>query len=548
MLTSANQWFAKSRRWIYPAIVLIIAAGLRLINLSDNPGWYTDEGTHLDIARHLANGQIRYLAITGSTLLFAKLPLFEGMLAGLVRLFGVKMITLRGLTAGLGILSVMVLFWALQCISGSSPSRPHPRSPYGRSAPSPNWRGGKPEPERRLGVRLKTEQAHMNFPTLSAILLAIYPAAVLYSRFGFSYNLLAPLFILCWLGMVQYRREHHRKWLVLASIAAGLGTITDIMAITLLPPIILIVTLTNWKDLLWSLPLIALPFAIYLGLMLIHNPDALLFDLRFTLDRLGSPPLPDQIRTLIQNYTILMTEDIWFPLGVIGLFALSDRDLRWISLLFFHFPILAMGRTVALHSLTFYYMIPLLPFIAVGIAALVGFIRSFVTNLPVAISQSPLHDRMKYALPVAICGVLLFSSYQTFRQVNQGFHIPIDSFLIKPEDARQAAQYVNAHAQPGDVVIASPGVAWLIEGDVADFQMAMAAAGQVTPHLPADLPPERFAFDPRFEEARFVMVDPLWDTWAIIHIPGLSDELLTIRNRGTAFQSGSIEVYEEPND
>ncbi len=142
MLTSANQWFAKSRRWIYPAIVLIIAAGLRLINLSDNPGWYTDEGTHLDIARHLANGQIRYLAITGSTLLFAKLPLFEGMLAGLVRLFGVKMITLRGLTAGLGILSVMVLFWALQCISGSSPSRPHPRSPFGRSAPSPIWRGG----------------------------------------------------------------------------------------------------------------------------------------------------------------------------------------------------------------------------------------------------------------------------------------------------------------------------------------------------------------------------------------------------------------------
>lgn len=501
----AKKWFKKSRRWAYLVTALILAASLRLINLSHNPGWYTDEGTHLDIARHLANGQIRYLAVTGSTLLFAKLPLFEGILAGLVRLFGVAMITLRGLTAGLGILSVAVLFGA----------------------------------SRRLEV-------NSDFPGLAALLLAIYPAAVLYSRFGFSYNLLAPLFILCWLGMVQYRRENHRKWLVLASIAAGLGTITDIMAITLLPPIILIVALTNRKDLLWSLSVIALPFFIYLGLMLLYNPDALLFDARFTLVRLGSPLIREQLTTLIQNYTILLTGDIWFPLGAIGLFTLPDRGLRRISLLFFHFPIVAMGRTVALHSLTFYYMIPLLPLVAVGIAALIGFLRSAIFERGEHLMGIRL-DRVGYVLPVAVYGILLISSYRTFQQVHQGFHTPIDPFLINPEDARQAAYYVNSHTQPGDVVIASPGIAWLIEGDVTDFQMAMAAAGQVTPHLPADLPPERLAFNPRFEQARFVVVDPLLQTWAIVHIPGLSDELTTIRNWKKTFQSGNIEVYENPN-
>jgi hypothetical protein len=282
--------------------------------------------------------------------------------------------------------------------------------------------------------------------------------------------------------------------------------------------------------------------------MLLNSQHAFLFDLRFTLNRLGGPPIRAQMATLIQNYTILMTGDIWFPLGVIGLFTLPDRDLRRISLLLLHFPIVAMGRTVALHSLTFYYMIPLLPMIAVGIAALIDFVRSFVfeegKQLPGMINL----DRVGYVLPVLLLAVLLASSLRTYRQARQGFHTPIDPFLISPEDARQAAQYVNAQLQPGDVVIASPGIAWLIDGDVADFQMAMAATGKATPHLPANLPPERFAFDPHFEQARFVVIDNLWHTWAVIHIPGLSDELMTIRSWEMVFKSGSIEVYESPKE
>ena len=35
---------------------------------------------------------------------------------------------------------------------------------------------------------------------LAALLLAIYPPAVLYSRFGFSYNLLAPLVLIAFVG------------------------------------------------------------------------------------------------------------------------------------------------------------------------------------------------------------------------------------------------------------------------------------------------------------------------------------------------------------
>lgn len=136
-------------------LILGLAAFLRLTNLTHNPGWYTDEATHLDIARHLLRGQTQYLAITQSFLLFGRMPLFEWLLAGALTLGGEGMATLRTLTGLLGVATVGGLYWATRPLS------------------------------RRLAL-------------LAALLLAIYPPAVLYSRLGFSYNLLALLMLVVW--------------------------------------------------------------------------------------------------------------------------------------------------------------------------------------------------------------------------------------------------------------------------------------------------------------------------------------------------------------
>ena len=69
-------------------LILALAAYLRLANLPDNPGWYTDETTHLDIARHLLHGSVQYLAINQSMMLVGRPPLFHLLLAGLFGLFG----------------------------------------------------------------------------------------------------------------------------------------------------------------------------------------------------------------------------------------------------------------------------------------------------------------------------------------------------------------------------------------------------------------------------------------------------------------------------
>mgnify|MGYP001559875412 CR=1 FL=1 len=62
-------------------LILSLAAYLRLANRADNPGWYSDEGTHIDIAMNLMEGRAQSLAITQSMLLVARPPLFHLLLA-----------------------------------------------------------------------------------------------------------------------------------------------------------------------------------------------------------------------------------------------------------------------------------------------------------------------------------------------------------------------------------------------------------------------------------------------------------------------------------
>ncbi len=84
-------------------------------------------------------------------------------------------------------------------------------------------------------------------------------------------------------------------------------------------------------------------------------------------------PLDQQVATLWQNVTTLAAQDAWLIAGLIGLVLLKPPRLRWIALAFFAIPIVLLGRTTALFSLSFYYLIPLLPFVALGVASLIRY-------------------------------------------------------------------------------------------------------------------------------------------------------------------------------
>ena len=517
-----------SRRTLRPLYLLLallilgLTAYVRLAHRADNPGWYTDEGTHLAIAQQLLQGRVQYLALNQSTLLAGRLPLFDLLLAGLLRVGGDEMSLLRALTGSLGVVSVGLLHWA---------TRRATRDPA--------------------------------LALLAALMLAIYPRAVLYSRFGFSYNLLTPLVLLAYLGLYEYLNTTRRGWLALAALSIGVGAISDLLTWTFLAPLAVVISARRQRDLLWALPLSALPFiGLYATPMLVSAPQAFLFDSRFILSRLSAASLPQQFATLADNYATLLSQDGWIVCGLIGLFLIQPARLGRLSLLFFLLPLTLMGRSLALYSLSAYYLIPLLPFLALGLAALIRYGAPHVWKV-VSGALSALLNRWgyplnepKWKLPVTagaaiLCGLLIATPFvmsikSTLEQARNRFSTGIDEFLINPADARAAAAFVNHRVNADDLIIASPGLAWLLHGHVADFQVAMAAEGQATAHLPADIPADRFAFDARYTQARFVVVDNLWRNWAAVNIPAVAEMLQVVESWPLVFQVGEIAVHRNP--
>jgi hypothetical protein len=458
------------------------------------------------------------MAIRRSTLLFAKLPLFEALLAGSLALWDGGIATLRILTATLGLVSVGLL---------------------------------------HLVVRRTARDTALAL--LAALALALHPQAVLYSRMGFSYNLLAPLALLTYLGAWQYLGTGRRRWLALAALSLGSGALSDLWAFVLLPPLTLTVSARRTRDLAWSLPLALLPFALYAALAARRAPQAFLFDLRFTLSRLGGASLPAQARTLALNYATLLS-DGWFALALIGFFVTPCARSRTLGLAFLLLPIAALGRTEALFGLSAYYTIPLLPLVALGLGALLRYGTPKAVNATRRGLERLLAAwgwpgapgwtaRWGAGLLVAalVATPLATAAARGVEQARHGYQTAIDPFLLDPEDARRAADFVNRRTEPEDLVIASPGLAWLLDARVADFQMSGAAAGRASPHLPADLPAARFAYDPRYTGARFVVVDNLWRNWAVWHVPEAAEIVAAVEERWPlAFQAGAVAVYANP--
>jgi hypothetical protein len=141
---------------------------------------------------------------------------------------------------------------------------------------------------------------------------------------------------------------------------------------------------------------------------------------------------------------------------------------------------------------------------------------------------------------------LIASLPSTIASVQNGYTTDIDSFLIKPSDAKQVAAFINSQINANDVIVASPVVGWQFGGHPEDFQMAVAATDHVaTPHLPGNIPPERLAFNPDYHQARFVVIDNLWRNWGVIFIPGLSDVVNDVQtNWRKVYELGQFDVYE----
>ena len=509
--------------------ILFLAGFLRFANLGSTPGWYSDEGTILNIAQNLLSGRIQSYALKDSTLLIARMPLYPLMASFLFRIFGEGIETLRGLSSALGLLSVGLLYLVVRGNLGR------------RGAP---------------------------LALLAALMLGIYPSAILYSRIGISYNLLTPLVILILGGLYSYIEGGSRTGMILAAAGVGLGAVSDIMMWSTLVPVLLVISLQRPRDLPLALGLALLPTVSYAAWMLASSADAFLFDLRFTLGRLGAVPLWAQPGLLIFNFASLVTSDPWIAAGVLGLFILEPRRWRLLALALLFLPIIAIGRSTGLAGLRLYYFSPLFPLVALGTASLVfrgagvshrvlqeGIRSAFNRwgwrgSTPRAswFRERSLNLGTALGLFMILVGPFLVVSIQQIQGVTAELKSPIDWVLIDPAGARRIADDLNERLQGGDVVIASPAFGRLVQGQVAGFQQALAAEALESIDYPQDVPSERFAIGARLGAADYVVIDRIWTNWAAVHMPEMASMMQRLDSWVIVANSGEFTVYQNPGE
>jgi 4-amino-4-deoxy-L-arabinose transferase-like glycosyltransferase len=361
-------------------LVLPLGAFLRLRRLSERPGWYPDEGSNVAVAAALAKGESAYLAFGDSSFINPHPSLFYWPLAALYRAHGPDMLTARLFAAVAGIITIPLLYLLVQATVG--------------------WQAA----------------------LLAAGFFAVYPGAVLYNRFAFTYNWLPPLYLAALYALHRYLHTDRWSWLLLMALIAGLCPITDVVGVTFVAICSIAVALHHWRDtpalqsgwptLIWVITLVLVPAAMTSGLpwplalaivagvfcalysnlrrllaalavmvlptvvwalwMWAHAGDAFLFDLAFAASRTQAP-LGIQLARILFFYDSVLEYDKWFLLGTMGLLAfLPNRRSRALLGGTFFLSLLALLRTVDVSGLGHYYLVPLMPLVAAGVGCMLA--------------------------------------------------------------------------------------------------------------------------------------------------------------------------------
>ncbi len=502
--------------------VLVIAAFLRFNNLATNPGWYSDEGSDLDIARTLMAGRFQYLAIGGTPLVAGRVPLMHALFIIGFLFRGYDIATARLIVGIFSVATIFLLFWIVR---------------------------------RMLGQGLAL---------LAAFVLMILPNAVFYDRIAFGYDLQAPFVLLCWWGLWEFLAAPRRRWLLLAALAAAVAYMIELTGLPLVVVVVLVTLLYQPRSLLWALPLMLAPGLSYLGVLFISAPNALQQDLALTFSR-SSDSFVGQFFNLMSNYTIWFDWTPWVVIGIAGLFLIKPRRARLLALLMF-FGILfnVMRMFPGGFDLSYHRYLGVLPFVALGAAQFIAcayrlLVSQFADDWGALQFPAWPHLALPTRVQRSVSGIVVFlvlltpliwtTGWDYYLTASTEAPLPtaLDPVLArKPSDAIAVTDFLNAQLRSADVVVSSPTIAWRIRGQVTDFQQALAYDGIMTDNYGPGLPHDRFFFDASFNHATFVVVDNVWRNWAVKVMPPLSKYMAMVESWPRVMHRGDFDVYRNP--
>ncbi|MEN6298707.1 MAG: glycosyltransferase family 39 protein [Anaerolineaceae bacterium] len=514
--------------------ILVIAAYLRMHNVSEVPGWHNDEGTVINIAHNLSEGRLEYFGIQDSLLITARQPLFVWILSLLFRVFGTSITVLRLFTGILGALSTLVIFSVFR-------------------------------------------KKNFALAAICAFAYAIMPDAVITSRIGFSYNLASFLGILGYFFAASYYETGGRGYGIASALILGLGLSSELAAIIFLPALLIIIYMKRRQDLGIIIFIFFLPVLVYSIVMLFISPNAFFFDLQFIFFRINNFSLPGKAIIFLINIASL-SQRIYFSLGLIGLLISENEPIKKITIIFTLIPFFVVGCSAPLDSIGMYKLVPLYPFFAIGIGLLFYEIIRRIHKMSLLLADrltnsfKPLKKSLRTFLVAATDLAVIFPfiltpviaiiiNYQLLfmpkytpdsvvDNINQISPLTkmVDNIfnpvLLNVEDATAVVNFVNNHTATNDLVIASPAIGWAIHANATDYVISLAYTGKQNLFFPTDIPRTRFRFNADFRHAKYIIVDNIWKNSFELNMPAMDSLNNEVETMTIAYRTSTIIVYQ----
>ncbi|MEO7000853.1 MAG: glycosyltransferase family 39 protein [Ktedonobacterales bacterium] len=540
------------------AALLALCVFFHLYRLAQTPGWDAQEGYNLDLAWNLLHGRLRLFALTGD---FAQHPpLFYLQVALAVRLLGYNMLAVRAVTALYALLTCGAILLVGRRILGIAPAV---------------W---------------------------AAAAYTVSPVILANTRWGYSYAQLAFVGLLCLWATWRYMQARGRpaaeaaplglgpqsppvrageragdsswRWLVIASVLAGVAAFSDYEGVAWVVFVALVVWRVEGRR-GWRRACIALTIGagmLLIGLLacLIAAPGVFVADFGTTLSRAGGGNLVIQALDLLLNYYRLLAYDPWLLLGVVGVFLIPRSRPRGFLL-----GATALVALVALKvrdiGLNLHTIVPLLPLLALGAGVALDLavrrLDSWLTHwlAPVAADAGANQGSNRLAslgmrfivtliVFVVVVSPVAMATASDAVGLSGSLTTRQDALLAPPADAQAVADYIYAHAHSGDLVLASPALAWMFDSPEnapslrgADILQTLAQSGQAAAFYPAGLPADRWAYPVTLDVARYIIVDDLIRQLAAPdQLPALMLLLHHAQRWPTVYTRGQYTVYERP--
>ncbi len=456
--------------------LLVLWAVLFLPNLRTNPNWYGDEGEWMEKCWTFIHGTPRVGPVVNDFVFpYPYPPLYMALNGALLRVFGNDIVVGRALGAVTALAAAAILFW--------------------------------------IGARLRDR----SFGFLCAAAFLVYAEANMNFRWVRSHPLAGTLALASVGFLIRYVQEKKLRDAALAGGLCALATGTNYFTYPLIAGVVVTVAVVNWRH----APVAAVCAGSYGALFVLwyiaaHSWGELLAQVRLLTSVASNEVRPtwlgevtrfaENIRNLAFQTPTRMGpkgwegRDYWLMLATVGFVFLPVTRGKWLRVwLPVWLLVLMYGVFKKLNNvpLFFYPATIFLPLLAVGLAGVLTWAGELASRA----------EKNLRWVPAMV--VLVLFAVPSLQGAWGRFASKIDAWSQHSvAEAEAAMKYVNEHTEPGDFVIVPKQIYWLARTERRSMLTFAPRYDGVVNDMPVPvaIPRERYWFDCRLENARFVVL------------------------------------------